>query len=245
MKTRKITRTLLHFKHLVSKFHVRITSDKDGQEVNFHNSYKSPSGDEYISLDIQSFVTLEFKDDGEWSRSKSITLTDRNLVQILKGLKLCIYNIKHGGVFAIKETTGEIVSYRDKVLESTVEVFNLGNNQRVVLQPGVIYDSEDDLTYEGVVMYINNSSHAVELTIDQIDSLYYTLGKLNMFEYSQMLINYYVSQVGKIEPTKPVSLKRKTVHPLDVKPDESMTSTIKKKEKPLNTFEGLIGGNEI
>ena len=76
------------------------------------------------------------------------------------------------------------------VEKHTVRLFNIGPNQRMVIKPAIIYD-ENEISYEGVVLYINKTANYVELPIDAFEALYYTLKETNIFVYSQLMINYY------------------------------------------------------
>jgi len=186
----KISRLLAQpVRNLLLRIHVKLVSEKEGRKENFHNIF-TIEGNSFLKLDLQSFLTLELKK-GEWSKDKVIIIDQRNLYQIIKGFEKCLDGIYNGGVFAVTKNN-KIVIYSDMVEKHTVRIFNIGGNQRLVLKPAIIYD-DSDVSYEGVILYINKTENFVELPIDAFESLYHTLTKIDMFVYSQMLLNYYVA----------------------------------------------------
>lgn len=225
--------------------HVRLVNEINGNMVSYHNSYVSPYNEEYVSLDISSFLTLEYTEkDGEWDRSKSITITNRTIVQFIKGLRRIISNLEHGRVFGIREGTKEPVLFKDRVEENTVIINNIGVGQAVELRPAVIYDEDNDISYEGVVMYLNKVSHAVYLTTDELDALYHELSTMSLTMMSQLMINYHVAQSGKatMNPSVNLAKPKPKTHPLDGIPKAAETiQTTKKEAPPTNsTFGGLL-----
>lgn len=241
---KKITRVLLRYKNIVVKLHVRLTNTKDNKEVSFHNKYVSPMGDEYINLDINSFITVEFKDpaanSADWDPSRSILLTERNMIYMVKGLKLMTHILTEGKMFAIREKTKEVVMYSDIAKDNIVNVFNLGRSQRVSMEPAIIYDDED-LSYEGCILYINKTANGIEMTTDELMSLYYVLDKVDMFAYTQLMINYYVASEGKMDEVNQKVIRKR--HPLDIPPvtEASVHSTVQKEKPSLDsTFGSLL-----
>lgn len=212
----KISRTLIQpVKNLCLRIHVKLFKDNGGRKDNFHNLF-TIEGNSYLKLDLQSFLTLELTD-GEWSRDKSIVIDQRNIYHVIKGFEKSLNAIYHGGIFATNKK-GDIVIYSDMVEKHTVRLFNIGPNQRMVIKPAIIYD-ENEISYEGVVLYINKTANYVELPIDAFEALYYTLKETNIFVYSQLMINYYIAalkeekvelkQINFVEKPKP-----KKKHPL-------------------------------
>lgn len=205
-------------RNFVLRIHVKLINDKgEGRKENFHNIFTT-EGKGYLQLDLQSFLTLEIRD-GQWAPDKSILIDQRNIYQIIKGFEKSLDNIYNGGIFAIDGKTGETISYKDKRVENTVRIYNLGMNQRVVIEPAVIHDAQDNTNYEGVILYINKTENYVELPIDAFEALYHTIKETNLFVYSQALVNYYMTTIkGEKVEIKEVNMdnkpKPKKKHPL-------------------------------
>lgn len=239
----KITRVIIKpAKNCVLKIHIKLVNKRmDGKTENFQNVYINGNDEGTLALDFQSLITLELKD-GEWEREKTICITQNNIYQLIKGMERVINKFYNEKIFAVKKGTNEIVMYKDKAQECTERIYNLGMNQRMIIQPSIIYDN-NDLSYEGVVMYLNKTANFIELPIDAFESLYYALKQINIFEYSQSLLNYYISSVKneKVELTQ-VQLgggqSKKKKHPLEITSEEKeeTTSTLKTKQTAEEFF---------
>jgi hypothetical protein len=200
----KITRVIIQpTRNLVLKMHVKLLKENNGRIENFHNEFGF-AGKNYLKLDLQSFMTLEIVDK-VWDKSKSILIDQKNIYQIIKGFEKTIEGIYNGKVFALNRD-GKTIIYSDMVEKNTVKIYNLGNGNRLVVKPAIIYD-DSDLTYEGVVLFVNTTDNFVELPIDAFESLYFAIKQTNLFLYSQGLVNYYVSclEKGELENNTPVT----------------------------------------
>lgn len=192
----KISRVLVQpVKNLVMKIHVELLKEKEGKVTNFHNVFTFGSKT-YLRVDLQSFVTIEMTD-GEWSKDKSVLIDQRNMYQVIKGFEKSLENIYNGDVFAVNKE-GKTVIHKDSIEKNTVKIYNMGNSNRLILRPSIIYDN-DDMTYEGVVLYINKTENYVELPIDAFEALYFTLKKVDLFVYSQALLNYYLGTLRAMQ----------------------------------------------
>jgi hypothetical protein len=238
-KIKKVSRVLLRpTKEFYVRIHLKLVKEKDGREENFHSLFTADDGSGYLSLDLQSFLTLEIKD-GAWSPDKSIIVDQRNIYQLIKGIKKSLDGIYNGGVFALNKK-GETVMYADMKEKHTQRIYNIGQQQRLVIQPAIVYD-DNETTYEGVILFINNSNNYVELPIDAFESLYYTLKQVNFFVYSQVLLQYYISTVKdeKIE-LKNVSMegkyKKKKKSVFSTEEQEFTKSTVKPKKEAEEFF---------
>lgn len=233
----KISRLLIQpVKNLMLRIHVKLVHEKDGRKENFHNIFTIDENS-FLKLDVQSFLTLELKD-GEWAKDKSIIIDQKNIYQVVKGFERCLEAIYHGGVFAITKD-GKTVIYQDMVEKHTQRIYNLGGNQRIVLKPAIIYD-ETEVSYEGVILYINKTDNFVEFPIDAFEALYYTLKNVNLFVYSQLLINYFVSALKeeKVE-LRQVTMerpKKKYGSVFDMAPKETVQSKIVKEQSDEDFF---------
>ena len=239
----KITRALIKpTENSIVKFHVRLNNEYNGKETTFHNEFEY-NGCTYLKLDVHPFITIELID-GEWDKNKSIYLDQKTLYHFNKSGKKILKNIYNENIFAV-DNNNRVIIYSDMANTFTEKVFNIGLNQRVLFKPSVYVDI-NETTYEGVTMFINNSSNFIEFPIDAFESMIHTLTEVNFFSYSQSLINYYTlmyskqiqndKRENKISPSK-----GKGQHILfeKHKPDELPTiSTFAKKEED-DLFEGL------
>lgn len=190
----KISRVVIQpVKNLVLKVHVKLTSEKDDVKENYYSIYNFNGGN-YLKINVFPFLTLEITDN-EWSKDKTIMITQSNLFQVVKSFKRLLSNIYNGNVFAINKQE-EIVIYKDKVNEYTEKIFNLGFNQRMIISPAIVYD-ENDTSYEGVVLYMNITDNFITIPIDCFEALVYTLEKIDLFVYSQELLNFYMNLDNK------------------------------------------------
>lgn len=220
----KISRVIIEpVKKLRLRMHAKLVNRKEGRKENFHKLFSAPDGGKYLSLDIQSFMTLELTE-GEWDKSKTIIIDQKNIYQIIKGMKKIIDDIydRDKGIFAIKKNK-ETVIYKEQAERSTVKLYNLNYNQRMVLTPAIVYD-ENEVSYEGVVMFMNKSENYVEFPIDAFEALYYCLEKADLFVYSQELVNYFIAALkGEKVELKEIEItvkSKKKKHPLAAQNEE-------------------------
>ena len=206
-------------KNFILKAHVKLTTEKDNIKENYYSIYNF-NNNKYMKINVFPFLTLEINDK-EWSKDKTIMITQSNLFQIVKSFKKILNNIYHGDVFAMNKQE-EIVIYKDKVIEYTEKIFNLGYNQKIIISPAIVYD-ENETTYEGVVIYLNTTSNFVTLPIDCFEALVYNLEKIDLFVYSQMLLNFYMTTLKNNEKENNEPVKR--FNNKNIFKDKEFTST--------------------
>lgn len=226
--------------NLSLKMHVKLMEDKrSGRKENFHQEFEV-RGKTYMNLDIQSFLTLEYRDKNvAWDRSQSIVINQRNLHVIVNDMGKMIKHIYGNDVFKHDAAKGHSVVYAEDIEKYTVRMYNLTANQRIVLKPAMIMGDSEEM-YEGVIMYINNSDNVVELVVDAFESLYNTLKRIDLFLYSQSIVNYYAAciETGKIkvgEDDAPAEQPKPKKHPLTAppkveEPPQTTSSIPQKKE---------------
>lgn len=197
----KISRELLNLgRKLVIKMNVNLVGENNSF---FLNQYAKPDGSsaKSISLTPNAFITFEYKD-GAWSKDKSILINELNLVKVVKGFRNMHKNIYNGGIFA-QDKNGRVVIYSDKARDCT-EAIRVGV-QHMLLVPAIIED-DSGLTYEGVILYMNNMENFVELPIDWFEGIIRVLEKIDMFQYSQLLLNFYITFSKNIEKMNEVKI---------------------------------------
>lgn len=233
MEHYKISREILNLGRKLSiKLNVALVGDNNSS---FINMYAKPNSQTMkgISLSPNAFITFEYKE-GAWSKDKTIIINELNLAKVVKGFKNVHKHVYEGDIFA-QNKKGEVVIYADRAKECTVHI-GLGN-QNMLLQPAVITD-DSGLTYEGVILYINNSENVIELAIDWFDGIIRVLDKIDIFAYSQALLNFYIG----------LKENEKIMNETEVKkiPKKKKTSTLKgsnatlvKDEDPFDGLEGI------
>lgn len=233
---KKITRVILNLKNVVVKLHVKVFDDSGG----VHNEF-SYNGSKYLKLDNIAFLSIDMVDNNTWSKDKSIIITQNNIHSVVSNMKKIINDIYNENIFANKPD-GEIIAYKDMVEKFTRRFTLTGTNQQILLRPGVVYD-ENELSYEGIQMYFNKLENKVDLPIDIFEALYYTLDRIDLFTYSQLLINYYVSYYNKkynelFNETKQIVPNKPKVQ--FTKPQEDTTESNFRKNRDKETlFSGL------
>ena len=118
----------------------------------------------------------------------------------LKKVRSSIY--KHE-IFALKNNT--VIAYDDMVKKYTEQVKTPRINQALLIRPSVVYD-EDETSYEGVTIYVNNTANIIQLSIDEFDNLIYVLDKFDIFNSTQLMLNYYMTYVMNSERLHTVTI---------------------------------------
>lgn len=223
----------MNFKNLVLKIHVRVFNEQG----NCHNEYEYMNN-LYLKLDTNVYLTLEIVSD-EWSKDKTLLISQNNIQSIVSMIKKVIKDIYNENIFANK-ADGEIIAYKDMVDKFTRKISLYGTNQQILIRPGVIYD-DNEVSYEGAILYINKFENKAELPIEMLEALYYTLSNIDLFTYSQLLLNYYISYYKKSDENlfadnKKTFTPKPKVNFSDVK--EEVESTY----RPNNDKEKLFSG---
>lgn len=243
----KLTRVITNPNHTCTlKLHVKLIQRDNLGKKEFLNKVYSVNGSNYLKLDYQTFLTLECKSkDSEWSKDKSLLITDKNIHQVKKTFEIMLRALYAGKMFAIRKNrqggVAEIVTYTDEIKKSTMVVNMLGTHQNMMVLPAVVYDERTNVSYEGVRIYINKKINVIELTIDEFEALYYNLKEVNFFTYGQMMLMSLASnkQSLVVEEARPV---KQYTHQSSVF-DSNITNEIKStlvKEKD-DGFMGLKG----
>lgn len=222
---KKISLTLLPIlKKCQLKFHVKLT-DEEGGESTFSKAFN----DEYIHMEVDSFITFEIKD-GEWDKSKSIIINTRNIHQVIKGFDTLIENIYKKDTFEI--VNGKTTISQESVTENTVDVL-VGSSQMLRMSPAVIYDMQEDNFYEGAVLFFNKGSNYVELHYSLIEAIAYNLKKVDFHVYSNMLMRIYLDYIknGTVPP-KSIKFTRDVFSGEETEATEETKGTMFQRKSP-------------
>lgn len=230
----KIFRPLFQTKELLLRLHVVINDDQRSAHNEFTFADKT-----YTKLDPFTFLTLEIiKQDGVYDPSTSILIGQGTINIFEKAFNKVLNNIYTQEIFANKGE--EIIAYQDMVNKYTEKIVVPRSNTGVIVKPAVIYD-ENEVSYEGVSIYINKLDNVASLSINEFESLVYTLSKVDIFTYSQMLLNYYISYYGINSETKPYMKKITQIKSKHINwENQNKEQTVANFRKP--TDEGIFDG---
>lgn len=185
----KLSRTLFQTKNIRLRIHMYTTNETKGKVEPFYRKFDF-NGSDYMTLDIKSYFTLECLN-GEWSQDKSMYIDNKGLPHLKRCMKLMLKNLyEEADMFSVTEYNTPVIS-SESIKKYTIPIYNLGYNQRLVLQPVVVYD-ENEVAYEGVSILFNKTVNYSDLTIDEFESLVDIVSDLNLFTYSQQLANFYM-----------------------------------------------------
>lgn len=222
---KKISSNLLFLTANTSlRFHV-VLSGKGEDGVTdvpdaFHSVFENNFG-KYISYEVKSFITLEIKDK-IWNKSKSLLLTPSNIFQFMTHLNKLIANIYRNDCFFYTSERKLRVN-QDKITEYSVDAFNLTGDQRVMMQPTVYYDNEEN-EYEGAIFYINNTENYFIIPIDKIETLKYEISQVNFVIYTGVYLNSYFHTLYEKEKETKVELIKPKTSVFAMKRDDTLTS---------------------
>ena len=209
------------------RLHIELVKNYKGKEEYFHSEF-SFNEKEYLKFDLQSFVTLEYTG-GEWSKDKSIMITEKNLFILRKGLKQMVRNCYADDIFVIRNN--ETVLPSDMEEKYTVKLYDLGMNQRLLLKPTIVSDM-DGITYEGVAIYFNNSGNCAAMSITEFEALVDAVDKINLFVYSQQVLSIYLMYIDKLEkvPSQKTENVKQNVFAKDIEEVRYKNTQINKEE---------------
>lgn len=186
----KLTRTILQYPTMILKLHVKLKNDMGM----FHNEF-SYGHNKYINIIANGYITLEVgktKDKQDYDPTRSFMIGVGNIGNVVNGLKKVLNNICKHDIFAIQNK--KIIAYDDMVKKYTEQIITPFINQALLVKPSVIYD-ENEISYEGVIIYVNNTNNMIQLSISEFENFVYVLEKIDIFSTSQLLLNYYMMSI--------------------------------------------------
>lgn len=198
----KINRQILAVnKYLTMRMHVMLKS-KTGrgfsQEMKYFHKEFIGQGGSGIGLDIVSYITLEYRNDEPWNSSKTFTINQRNLHNVMVGLQKMQRRLyaEDLDIFTVNKKE-ELFINNELAQQNAIVISDKLKQQFIRIVPALVFDDADK-SYEGVTMYINNPDNAVNIMIDAFDALVMAVSNIDLFVYSQMLVNYYVAYMASL-----------------------------------------------
>lgn len=229
----KITRPVFIYGKLRIRFHLKLSED-------VHREF-SFGGKLYSSLNTMGFLTIEHTENQSFEdgNTASIMITDKNIYSVISALSDAIKNLytydiyyKEGGVLRL---------YEDEVDKYTVARKLYGGGV-LMLRPSIIYD-ENETSYEGVTLFINSTNNNIDIPLEALEAVRYSLSKVDFFLYSQSMLNYYIYYYGVDKdnalPTDANSYKPR-VNWIENEPPKVETRATYRKEK--DEFGAMFNG---
>lgn len=235
----KLSRTILSLKELNIKIHVKLTDN-----FYFHNEYIYENK-KYTRLEPMVFLSIDLpKNESGFNPNRGLTITEANIGVMIKRMNRLINNIYNEKIFGMRDN--EIIVYADAAKSYTEKFILPKTNQVVVLQPTVVYD-ENEISYEGIRMYFNVMENSIDLSIDEFESIIYTLSHIDLFQYSQLLINYMILKYPDTKDEENNKPKyNRSYNRIDWNvPAESTAHSNFRKSSDNILFEGLEDASEI
>jgi hypothetical protein len=141
-----------------------------------------------LTLETSDFLYLEKTNWDKEVDNEKIFLSYPHLFKMKRAFKEILtwfYSDKYEPMFIYKDND---IIFNSDFRQEKVEIYNLVGNKGIVIVPDVI-EIETQL-YEGITMFLNSQDQYVQMTIDQIEALYDFFLSFNLYQSSQMLINY-------------------------------------------------------
>lgn len=139
------------------------------------NSYFNISGHPYITLDI---TTPEDKRNG-WNTNRTANLNQKGLFDFLRALNRLINGFKQVKSLYYIDKVGKLTLNRS---DAQKMIEDIRTSQKVIrLEPALVPDeTQEDLFYEGCIMYINKIDFYTYISFNEMEYLYFILSRIDM-----------------------------------------------------------------
>ena len=170
---------------------------KTKKRESYHKEYRYTYRDKYsdvnrmssVKIKNNSALLLEDKN-SDWSNDQSsIMIGIKHMPRLIRGLREIVnwfYEIED--LFILDKD--EKLHFNKKYgKEINKKIRHFPKNRLLAFKPTVII-RDDDIEYEGVIMYMNTNSSRHFLTLDEVEALLYTIENFDMFQSAQLALNY-------------------------------------------------------
>ena len=148
-----------------------------------------------IGLDYFPFVTILNADSPiDDFRKSMVVMTMKNQHRVVKAFRKMLRVLYQEDIFFMDGNTIK----RYELQEDWIVRCNTGKDI-FVMAPTVVVDINDGKSYEGVQLSINRDEIYAELTLDEFEAMVHILEKIDLFVYSQELLNFYYGIKTKVE----------------------------------------------
>lgn len=183
MAYKKVGRTIFKINDLIGKISIGLFSS-EGQSAGI-DIYEF-NNDKNINLQYYPLLILDITSKMQWCRKRSIILNNKTIIHFIRGLKKLINLFKNDIYYYNSEKKLCLGALDDSYY---IRLLNLGDNNIVEMYP-VIIEDRDFVQYEGARIVFNDVENYVELSYDELISLEDIMKKIDLFTYSQLLINF-------------------------------------------------------
>lgn len=149
-----------------------------------------------IELNYTPMVYIKANSKLFWDRGRKamIIMTMRNQHIIVEAFRRMM-RIMHEDVFYMEN--GVLQRYALK--EEWIVREYPSQKDSFVLTPTLIKDESDGRLYEGVNMLLNDSEIYIDFTFDEFMAVFNALSRIDLFLYSQSLLNFYIEYKKHVE----------------------------------------------
>lgn len=152
-------------KILQIKLSVRL---QDMGQVDSYYSIYTKDELNYLTFNSSSTVVIQIKDPNTlWDMSKSVHVNDINIVRFNRGLLQLQQRLSNPNLFRYYKRDGGIEYCGTKEDRITIQ---LGKNEFLELEPGVIFISNDNCI-PGVYVRLNKKANEVGISIDEFEAI--------------------------------------------------------------------------
>lgn len=191
--------------------------DRGGEYLSSFDGNRSTSISFFPIVSMTLTKPAELDDNGNrvrapWNPNDNLGMTKFNMPIMYNNLKAIQEDMK----------TPELYTYHGKRLELNEEaaakirkVYLIGNTT-IELSAVVVINTADDSRVEGIKMKFNNEQSTVLLTLNELDSLIYNLGHMDVDSLALLM---YLNYINK--PDKPKTFDASTLTPkVDIAPKD-------------------------
>lgn len=234
----KISRVILRFTNMILKISININNEN-------YKAYRETEymGNLYVTMNLNPMLSLEMvkgkNEDTVFDRSNFFPIGQGNIGSIIKTMKKMLKSIYTQDIFAIQNNA--VIMYEDMSRKFMERISIPRSGYQMILKPTVVYD-DNDTSYEGVNIYLNKTDNVISLSIEEFENLVYTLEKIDLFTYSQMMFNSYLLVNNNFDESKKLLSSK---YNIPSKPiiewgnSKPKTSSNFRQIEEDNTFEGL------
>lgn len=140
---------------------------------------------ESLRIYLNPYLILNIKGKGMNNRRCSVMFSVKTLPKFIKALKKLKKLFKED-IYYYTNNRLEIFELTEK---HVVRVQDVGENNTVFMFPTIVTDS-DLQRYEGACVCFNEENIRVDLSIDELNSLYHMVKRIDLIGYSQLILNY-------------------------------------------------------
>ena len=142
-----------------------------------------------IDLNYTPMVYIKANSKLFWDRGRKamIIMTMRNQHIIVEAFKRMM-RIMHEDVFYMENGVLQRYALKDEWIVREYP----SQKDSFVLTPTIIKDESDGRLYEGVNMLMNDSEIYIDFTFDEFMAVFNALTRIDLFLYSQALLNFYI-----------------------------------------------------